>query len=185
MLGLLKDKDAVVDNAAKAVQDRPKVQAVKAELMQARAAQTEALNALNGLEQTVAPETTSASSAVCVRDEIAVIRARAALPQARQVYWEADIVLKNTERQAQTVLEADTQLLDQARVAARRGLMQELFKRLDVAKEIAEEIRVYDEQTTRLGGRAPSHPFIELLDESNRTGSVTFRRQMFTKDGWL
>lgn len=184
-MGLMQDKNTAASDATTAVQDRQKMKVVKAELMQARAAHAEALNALNGLEQTVAPETTSSSSARAVRDEITIIRARAALPLARQVYFEADIVLKNTERQAQTVLERETQLLDQARVAARRELMRELFKRLDVAKEIAEEIRVYDTETVRLGGRAPSHPFVELLDESNRTGSVTFRRQMFTKDGWL
>jgi hypothetical protein len=184
MLGIVKQQ-AALKGAITAIADRPLVMEAKKAFDDARAQYDEAKTHLDMLERALAPVMDSAASSTGSADEIVTIRAQAALPQARQAYWEAQARLKVVERAFQTVVEAETKALTLERAKIRRGLVQRLFARLDEAKSVAEEIEAYDRETTTLGAKAQAHPFGELLDETYRTGYVTFRRQLLQKEGAL
>lgn len=177
-------KQGVGDDAT-AVMDRPQVVEAKTGLDAERERFKKAKDYLDKIENTLAPSLTTATSPVECADEIAMIRARAALPQAQQMYWEAEVTLKAAERSFQQAVEAGAKSVTLARQEPRRVLVRELFDRLDEAKTVAEEVAAYDEETTRLGGKAPAHPFSELLGDSCKPSMVDFRREYFLRDGTL
>lgn len=184
MLDLLKQK-MMVTNDGLAVHERPAVVEAKRKLEETRATWVQARTELDKIERVLRPITETSSSRPDHADRIAMSRARAAYPEAELVFWEAEGAFRTAEQVFQETLKEETQALTLVRAEARRGLVQQLFAKLDEAKAVAEEIAGYDLETTALGGTAQLHPFGELLDEPLRTGSVTFRRQLLEKEGAL
>lgn len=73
-------------------------------------------------------------------DEVAILRASAALPQARLTYLETEVCLKVSEREFQRIAAVETRNVTEERVDARRSLIEEFFARRDIGAVIAEQI---------------------------------------------
>ena len=184
MLDVLRQMTTVPDEIL-ALHERPRVREATRTLDEARAKYEEAKAHLGKIEHVLAPGTQSATSPREQADEIVIIRARTALPQAQLAYWEAEAVLKEAQREFQRAVEAETRVLTNERVDARRSLIKELFALLDVAVAMAEQIQSYDDETRRLGGVAPLPPVPELLSDPYRQNFVESTRSVLKKEGWL
>ncbi|MCS6306000.1 MAG: hypothetical protein H8K07_20395 [Nitrospira sp.] len=184
MLDLLKQK-AGLSGETVPVSERPAVLEATGMRDADRATRDEAKRYLDQIELVLAPVTDSASVVKSHVDEATILRASAALPQARLSYLGAEAQLKDSERELQRVVQTETRNVTAERGAARRSLIKELFGPLDIAVAMAEEIQAYDDETRRLGGVPPPHAVPELLSDTYRQNFVEANRSVLMKEGWL
>ena len=125
---------------------------------------------------------TSTHTPAC--NELDVLRARQQEPFARERYLVAKAaVLESKPRYEQARSEALRQFTD-ARNRARLPNLRRFSAALDEAARIGAEIRIYDQETARLGGSDPGHPFAQLLDDPPyRQGDATRVRNLVNELG--
>ena len=114
--------------------------------------------------------------------ELDVLRARHQEPFARERYLMAKAaVLESKPRYEQARSEALRQFTD-ARNRARLPILRRFSTALDEAVRIADELLAFDQETVRLGGSNPGHPFAQLLsDPPFRVGDAERVRGLVTQ----
>lgn len=125
-----------------------------------RAAESE----LNHVTKILSPVHATADT-VSFQSEVSVLRARQELPAAEMRFTEAKAIWLELGPKYELARIAAAASLTTARNKARLPLLRKFVAALDAAKDAGEEIRAFDQETVRLGGSNPGHPFGQLLDD--------------------
>jgi len=167
------------------VVDYPDVRHTREALDTARQQYQSVKARLDAIDVLLAPAVSSSTSSTQPPDRIAVLHAEAELPGVRLQLWTREAAVEQAEKAYFEAMAEAKRELEEVRREPRVKLTRRLFEILESAKAVAEEIEAFDLETARLGGRAPLHPYGELLDTPHHPGMVTFRRAYFLREGWL
>ncbi len=155
------------------IDEQPDVAELTTQLAEAQAELNAAEAELNHLTAILNPLPTSSERPSNV-SELEALRARQQEPFAHERYVLAKTAVLELRPRVDAVrIEALRHLTD-VRTRARVPLLKRFSMAMDEAARIGEELAVFDQETVRLGGSNPGHPFAQLIDEPPyRQGEAT------------
>lgn len=157
--------------------ETPAVAEMKSKLDEAQAELVAAEAELNHLNRILDPLPAS-SDHTPNTSELDALRAQQELPVVRARHLMAKSAVLELKPRYQATRHEALQMLMAHRSATRSPLLRKYADALDQAAAIGYEILAFDQETVRLGGSSPGHPFAQLIDEPPyRMGDATRVRQ--------